>query len=215
MPSLNQIAERIAYALNDPLNIMLKENIKFSVRYWRSTFIRRDIFANGMSPELCQRIYLDLKKVDKADSCNFNLNDCEILRTVNPVPSYIRWKNDVTFKFIGTADGQISTEVEYEEVPYTCYNKFTFNILRHCIVNQYIYIFNNTKLKKIALNHPFFDPYQANALCSGCYTDDSEFPCPADMIQQIVQGIITGEFKVLNPKDEEVTIQPEKLDNED
>lgn len=204
--TLNQIAERIAFSLGDPLNNILKENIKFSIKNWRATLIRRDIQTNGLSTEFLQRIYLDLKKVDKADSCNFNLDKCHILRTVNPLPQYIRWKNDSTFKFIGTSDGGASTETEYEEIPYTCYNRFTSEVIRHSVINNYIYIFNNTKLKKIALQHAFVDPYQANILCEGCYTDDSDFPCPADMVTQIMSAILTGEFKII-PINEEVNVE--------
>lgn len=211
MATLNQIAERIAYAQNQPFNEMLKDNLKFSIRYWRATFIRRDIQANGMSDEFLQRIYVDLQKVSKADACNFDLNCTTILRTSVQIPKPIRVKNDVLFKFVGNVDGKPFTYTEFEEVPYTCYNRFTSKVIRYCYVNGYIYVFNNTLLKKLAIQTPFVDPYQANALCEGCYNDDSEFPCPEDMIQQIFQGIVNGELKVVNPTDEEVDIQEDNI----
>lgn len=210
MATLNQIAERIAFAQNQPLNIMLKENLKFSVRYWRAILIRRDIYANGMSDEFLQRIYIPLIKVDKADACNFDLDCVKVLRTAVEIPKPIRVKNDVLFKFVGTADGKPFTYTEYEEVPYTCYNKYTSKSLRYAYINGFIYVFNNTLLKQLAIQTPFVDPYQANSLCEGCFTDDSEFPCPEDMIQQIVQGIITGELRVI-PVDEEVDIQSDNI----
>lgn len=211
MASLNQIGERIAYALNDPLNYMLKENIKFSIRYWRAMLIRRDIAQNGLSDEFLQRIYLDLIKVDKADACNFNLDCVKVLRTKNKIPKPIRLKTDVLFKFLGSVDGKPFTYTEYEEIPYTCYNKFTSKSIRYTYINEYIYVFNNTLLKKIAIQTPFVDPYQANNICDDttCFNDDSEFPCPEDMIQQIVSGILSGEFKMVNPPDEEVEVAPE------
>lgn len=210
MATLNQIAERIAFAQNQPLNIMLKENLKFSIRYWRALFIRRDIFANGMSDEFLQRIYVPLIKVDKADSCNFDLECTKVLRTSTQIPKPIRVKNDILFKFVGTADGKAFTYTEYEEIPYTCYNQFTSKTIRYTYINGFIYVFNNTLLKQLAIQTPFADPYQANALCEGCYTDDSEFPCPEDMIQQIVQGIISGELRIV-PVDEEVDIQSDNI----
>lgn len=205
--TLNQIAERIAFAMNEPLNTMLNRNIKFSVRHWRSTLIRQDIQANGLSEEYLQRIEIDLVKVDKADSCNFNLDKCKILRSAKPIPQFVRWKNDVTFKYFGTVDGKAFTETAYEEVPYTCYNRFTSNVIRFTMVNQHAYIFNNTKLKKAFLQHIFVDPYEANILCEGCFTDDSYFPCPSDMVTRIMSAIITGEFKIINPVSQEVTIE--------
>lgn len=209
--TLNQIAERVAYALNEPLNQMLKENIKFSVRYWRAMLIRRDIQANGMSDEFLQRVYIPLIKVDKADACNFNLGDCKILRSENKIPKPIRVKNDVLFKFVGTVDGKSFTYTEYEEVPYTCYNRFTSKVIRYVYINEYIYIFNNDLLKQFAIQTPFVDPYKANTVCgTTCFDDNSDFPCPDDMVQQIVSGILQGEFKLMNPIDKEVEVDEDK-----
>lgn len=204
----NQIAERIAYALNEPLNVPLKENIKFSINNWRATLIRRDVQANGMSDGFLQRFYVDLQKVDKADACNFNLNCVEILRTKNPIPRPVRLKSDTLFKFVGTVDGKSFSQVEYEEVPYTCYKRFTSKDIKFCYVNEYIYIFNNTKLKKIAFQYIVADPSSINNSCTDdtCLNDDSEYPLPEDMVPQIIAAILSGEFKITNPVNEEVSI---------
>lgn len=202
--SLNKIAERIAYGLDDPFNVMLLENIKFSIKNLRATFIRRDITANNLSPEYLQRIKINLIKVDKADICNLNLDCVNVLRTETVIPQFLRWKSDVPFKFFGTLDGKSFTYTEYEEIPYTCYNRFTNNILRYSLINGYAYVFNNTLLKYAFLEHIFIDPYEANTLCTGCFDDDSPFPCPADIVEQIIQEI-WKEFRKV-PKDEEIKI---------
>lgn len=209
--TLNKIVERIAYALNEPLNIVLKENLKFSVMYWRSVLIRRDVQANGMSDTFLQRFYIDLVKVDKADSCNFDLDCTTVLRSTNTIPRPVRLKNDSLFKFVGTVDGKAFPQVEYEEVPYTCYNRFTSKTIRFCYINDYLYFFNNNKLKKVALQYVVEDPFSINNTCTTdtCFNADSEYPCPADMIQQIVTGILSGEFKILNPVNEEVQVNKE------
>lgn len=212
MLSLNEISERIAYALNEPLNYILKENIKFSVKYWRALLIRRDVATNGMSNSFLQRFYMDLIKVDKADSCNFNLDCVQVLRTKNTIPTPVRLKNDSLFKFIGTVDGKSFPEVEYEEIPYTCYNKFTSNSIRYAYINNYIYVFNNLKLKKLALQYIVEFPETINNSCTSdsCYNDDMPFPCPADLVQQIINGILSSEFKILNPNDEEINVDIDK-----
>lgn len=210
MASLNAIAEHIAYELKDPLNVVLKENIKFSIKYWRALLIRRDIAKNGLSDEFLQRFYFDLVTVDKADACNFNL-DCLILRSKFEIPTPIRLNNDILFKFVGNVDGKAWTYTEYEEVPYVAYNKFTSKEIRYTYVNRYFYIFGNTKLRKGAVQAPFADPALINTSCTTdtCYSDDVDFPIAADMLQQIVQGILTTEYKIMNPKDEEVEIDTE------
>lgn len=208
MSTKSQIAERIAYGLNDPLNIMLKENIKFSLNGWRALLIRRDVQANGMSDGFLQRFYIPLVKVDKADSCAFNLDCVKVLRSTLPIPRPVRLKSDVLFKFVGTVDGKSFVPVEYEEIPYTCYNKYTSGDIRYSYINEYLYFFNNTKLKYAALQYIVADPKSINSICteSTCYNDNSEYPLPDDLIPQIVSAILSGEFKILNPVDEEVEV---------
>lgn len=207
----NQIAERIAYALNDPHNVTLKENIKFSINYWRALLMRRDVEKNGMSDTWLQRFYIDLVKVSKADACNFDLNCVQVLRSTNPIPKPVRLKNDSLFKFIGTVDGKPMAQVEYEEVPYTCYNRFTSKDYRFAYINDYIYVFNNTKLKKLALQYAIEEPQKINLSCTSdtCYSDDLEYPCPADVVQQIIAGILSGEFRII-PVTEEVEVNAEQ-----
>jgi len=206
-----QFAERIAYALNEPLNIPLIENIKFSINAWRAMFIRRDIQANGMSDVFLQRFYVDLIKVDKADACDFELDCTTILRTKFKIPKPVRLKSDSSFKFIGNVDGKPFTQVEFEEMKYTCYNRFTSNEIRFTYINDYIYIFNNTKLKKLSLQYIIEDPYSINNICTedSCLNDESEYPMPMDMIPQIISGILSGEFKIMNPVNQEVTVNKE------
>lgn len=209
MATLNESAEHIAFELKDPLNVELKENIKFSLKYWRATLIRRDVARNGMSTEFLQRYYFDLIKVDKADACNFNL-DCQILRSKYEIPVPIRLNNDSAYKFIGDVNGKGWTETEYEEIPYVAYNKYTSKDIRVAIVNRYFYVFGNTKLRKGMTQAAWANPSLINNDCEGnCYTDDSEFPLPLDMLQQITQGILSTEYKIMNFKDNEVEINAE------
>ena len=215
MASLNQIAERIAYALNDPLNTMLRENLKFSIKYWRSMLIRRDIEKNGLSDELLQRTYIDLIKVSKADACDFGIDCTYVLRSKYKIPKPVRLKTDVLFKSLGVFDLQgnfkSATYVEPEEFRYTRFNRFTAKTLRYNYTNGYIYFFNNTLLKKAYIQTIFVDPAQINTVCDEqCYNDDMDFPCPDDMIQQIFAGIISSEFPMkTKPLSEEIDIDKE------
>lgn len=213
MATLNQISERIAYAKNDPFNIMLLENIKFSVKYWRSMLIRRDIERNGLSDEYLQKIWVDLEKVDKIDPCNPSCGI--ILRTKYRIPKPVRIKSDVLFKFVGGLDQNDDlvpfTYVEGEELRFTKFNRFTSKSVRFCYVNGYLEVYNNTFFKKMLIQTPFSDPSQVNTMCDEpCYNDDMEFPCPDDMIQQIVAGILGGELQIqAKPLDPQVKVDDE------
>lgn len=215
MATLNQISERIAYALNEPLNTMLRENIKFSIKYWRSMLIRRDVAQNGLSDELLQRVNFNLVKVDKADACDFTIGCDYILRSEFKIPKPVRLKTDNVFKFVGIFDLQGNlkpvTYTEFEEFRYTKFNRVTHNVIRYNYTNGYLYFFNNTLLKKATIQAIFADPAQANNACgTECYNDDMEFPCPDDMIQQIFAGIISSEFPMkVKPISEEVEIDKE------
>lgn len=208
MASLNEIAERIAYAKNQPLNTMLRENLKFSIKYWRAMLIRRDIERNGLSDEFLQRIYIPLTKVDKADACNFAIGCDKILRTTNKVPKPIRVKSDVLFKYVGTADGKAFTYIEYEELFYREFNRFTSRTIAYTYINEFLYFFNNNKLKQVMVQSPFSNPSEVNIACEGCYNDDMTFPIADDMIEAIVRGILSGEFATqIPPATEEVDLQ--------
>lgn len=197
MATKNQWAERIAYALGNPLDTVLKNNIKFSLDGWRAMFIRRDVFANGISDEYLQTYFIDLIKVDKADNCDFTL-DCTILRTRTRVPKPVRLKSDVLFKFVGNADGKPFTYSEFEEVNYRCSNKYTGKDIFYNYTNEFIYVFNNTKLKKLRIQAVHVNPEQI-IYCSDdpdCYNDDKNYPMPEDFFPDIMKGIMSGDFRI-------------------
>ncbi|HNQ21195.1 MAG TPA: hypothetical protein PKI46_09060, partial [Bacteroidales bacterium] len=81
--------------------------------------------------------------------------------------------------------------------------------------NDYLYVFNNTKLKWARLQHIVEYPNLINTSCtnSTCFTDDSEYPCPADLLHSIVTGIMSGEFRMINPVDTEVQVTKELPNN--
>lgn len=205
--TLNQAADRVCFALNDRFNYILRNNVKFSIKYWRAFLIRRDVAANGMSDQFLQRAYWDLEKVDKADDCAIVLG-CSLLRTSNKVPVPVRLKTDIAFKFVGDVYGNPYTYCELEELKYTLSNRFTAKAIRYTTINDYIYVHNNLKLKKLAIQAIWSDPEKINTSCSTdtCFADDQEFPCGDDLMQAIIGGIINGEFKMMNPDDEEVEV---------
>lgn len=208
--TLNQGADRIAYALGEPTNYVLKENIKFSLIYYRALFIRRDIAANGQSDEFLQSFNSPLIKVDKGDNCYYELG-CDVLRTENKIPKPIRLKTDVPFKFVGTPTGKPFAYSEFEEVQYRCANKFTANEPVFAYINEYIYVYNASKLKFLRIQEILADPRKINlcATAETCYSDDDEFPMPEDFMADIVANILSKEFRILDPKDTQVKVDVE------
>jgi len=209
MQTLNKIAQNIADSLGKPFDVLLRERIKYTVKYYRAEFIRQDIERNGISSHFLQTFTTELVKADKADTCLVNVN-CTILKTKNPIPSPVRVKGEL-FKYIGDAGyKQAYTYRQLEELQYSEYNKYTSKVKSYDYKNDYIYVFNTTKVKYITIQAVFEFPEEVNTVCSvtkECYTDDSKFPISSDMIRRITVGLLSSELRMLNISDKEVNIE--------
>lgn len=199
MASLNQIADSVSAALGDENNYSLKERIKFTVKYYRARFLRNDIEKNGLAKEYIIPIQAELILVDKLDSCYIELG-CKILRTKNRIPKPLRLKNDSLFKFAGSIDHSIIfTYTEAEELQFTKFNRFTSDVGRYWIFDYYVYVAFRKGFKWLGLDYVPLNPEEAIKLCDKeCYDDDMEFPLPEDMLVSIIQGMLKGEFAILN-----------------
>lgn len=202
MATRNEIADFIAGRLNDPLNRVLKNQIKFSVDYWRAELIRQDINKYGYSGIYTQKLVVPLQPVDSIDSCIVNLN-CTVLRTKNKVPNPIRRNSDSDYKFVGSADGKVQyRELDQELIDRLKYLKFTGNAIGFEPKNGYIYVYNAKRTKYIGITAAFDNPQSAIDYCTNsdpanCYNDDMEYPLPLDMLRVIVQGMLSGEFRII------------------
>ena len=68
-------------------------------------------------------------------------------------------------------------------------------------VKDYLYILNNKGADYVNVRGIFENPEEAAKFtdCNGlpCYTDDTPFPMPMDMVQAITQGMMGGELRLL------------------
>lgn len=203
MASLNEIVDSIAHRMGDPLNIMLRERLKFTVKAYRALFIRRNPQLSNFN--FYQKIVGELIPVDKADSCVVNV-DCIVLRSKNKIPYTVRRDYlDVPFQTIGNADfTKIFISATPGELNYVKKLADTFNEPRYIFTNQYLYVYGNTKFGYFAIRDIFGEPDKVKDDCSDvpCYTDDSEFPLSMDYVALITDQIVQGELKILNPEEE-------------
>jgi hypothetical protein len=198
--SLNKIAEREAYDLGKPLDHMLIENLKFSIRYYGATFIRQDVARNGLSPHYLPRYTTKLMLVDSADTCVLTTG-CKILRTVDKIPVPIRLNQDFDFKYVGEpGHTQGYTYTELEERFFTQFNKFTSRTTRYAYVNGYIYVFPGVRRKYLTLQYAPESLNQMSETCANsmnCFTDDDDCFLPMDMITGILRGIREDTLKMV------------------
>lgn len=208
MISLKQIADHIAGLIKQPYNIVLKEQVKFTINYYRAEFIKNTSERRTLDRKLYQSYVDDLILVDAADNCLVELG-CEILKTKRPIPDTIITTN-VGFKFLGSLGRRkhyIYTDEEL--IPKTQHNTFTSKSVRYFKKNGHVYIVGNTKLEYVEIDDLFVNPYEVKSCTGECLTDDKPYPIPADMLRAIVNGIVSGEYRLMNFDDKESKLEKE------
>lgn len=214
MSSLNSIVQEIAEAFGKHDDVVFKERIKFSVKYWRALLIKRDYERNTIDSSYYQTLCVDLSVTDLSDCCSVETG-CTGMRSDLVLPDKIRIKRPAPFSFVGT--------LKYKEIEHTprefwadalCKDWGTKGDMMYDVVNQKLTIANTTRLKKAIIKDIWFDP-ESLPICHSsdqivCY-DENEFPIPSEMITAIIDGIINQTMKIVNPNDRDVEIN--KLDN--
>lgn len=199
MASFNNIADFVADRLGKPLDAAFKEDIKFAARTWGAFLIRQDYERNGSNALYLRRFVVRLVKVDAADTCGAPV-DCLVLRSEFKIPSPVRIKSASLFEYVGSIDWNYAfTPTKAEELQYTRFNKYTSDIIRYDYINGYIYVFNAKRVTKIGIKEVPVNPAEIVDLCANggsCITDDESIPYPEDMVKTIVEGLLSGLFKI-------------------
>lgn len=207
MATINQIANNIITTLGQPYSIPLRDRIKFIIRYHAPLYIRRDSQRNLISDTYLNTYETDLIKVDRLDNCDFDLG-CDILRTENKIPTPTRFKGRLPFTYVGTLGGIKSfIYTKFYELDFTRFNEVTSNSIRYDYVNNYIYVFNNLKIKKIQLISAFTNLEDYINTCNkSCDQDNQDYPVPLDIIKLITSDILNGEIRLDSSTSKDVNI---------
>lgn len=237
MNTLNRIAENIAFKLGDQFNMTLRESIKDTVLNYRAKFIRDDTDRNFISDvHLSQVLNIEFEVVDLLTEfgANFDIVNTicsdtvsqegyRILKSKTRVPMPVRTKTSrrSPYQYLGRVTGEKSfTFTDLEQYYYIRSMRYNNSTVYYTIINDRIYIINN--LKECDINNTleianamikgiFEDPREAYSACSDKSTkiDDRVFPIPMDMLMQISNGIIRGEYPLPPAKGETVNIKPD------
>jgi len=192
MASLNKYAEQVLLAINRPYDFATHKRIKDLIKQARAERIRQSIERNGIDIHFRQVYHPKLIKVDIADSCVIDIG-CIILRTENRIANPIRYKSDVPFLFVGSADENISFTYagNARELTSATQSKFMSKSPRYMYVNGYLYLYNVTRVKQLAVEALYENPELGTDACNICYFDDMEFPISLDMINSIIKEIVS------------------------
>lgn len=206
--SLNEIAYNILDTLragrtNQSERFSL-EHIKELVKTYRALLIRRDMQRNHSRYRLFEQDLgiVSVSAVDSADDPNVTTGE-QVIRTDNQLPAPIRmdrWEGITHISCKGKFQEPIPL-LDTSRSMFQTYNKFTGDQPYACLINGYIYVFNDISIQQLNIRGVFEDPEEvfdftdSNGL--DLYDEDSPFPVPKDMVQRITQAIINTEGKTL------------------
>lgn len=208
MATLNQIIQSLADDLDQSFDFTVKEKLKHDFVNWRATFLRRDQFSNQtISENVVQSLgCIKMEKVE--DECD----DCHIWRTVKEIPMPLRLKSFsvAPFVYVGSTNkGEPFSYIRPEEAGFIKHQKYTYSMPRYTYRENRIYVYN-INAEKILVRGVFEDPRAVKAFndCDqvDCYTDDEQFPVPADMIPLIIQTMLKEQAATDNTSQEEVRV---------
>jgi len=129
-----------------------------------------------ISDQSYQSLCIDLVQGFFHNCCDIKIPlDCTILKSTSPLPKLLvsRWGNFIKTM---TLDGTIISESNITSNDYSQYS-ITNKILKDgwFIHDNYLYILNNTKLKKVLVNGLWDDPSAIAGL--NCTNNNSDTPC--------------------------------------
>lgn len=239
MTTLNQIAENIAFKLNDQFNATLKESIKDTLINYRAKLLRDDLDRNFISlGHFGQTVIVPFEVVSLLDAFQVNL-DCisaicgdvelqskyQVLKSKNKLPLPLRRKNVRSFySYLGRADGSKNfTYVELDAFPYIKTLPYNSRTIYYTFVDGYLYIINNLdscdinntlSLCKVRIRDIFENPRDLyNPCIDGTrFVDDSIFPVSRDMLVNMSNAIVKGEYPLVPKDGQQINIKPDDND---
>jgi len=212
--SLNDLVHMLADRCGHTFDIPVQEELKVILNVKRAYYIRQLLEREpNRRKYYLTDISVELERVDKAE-CPVEV-DCTVLRTTATIPTPLSTSYTM-FDFVGTPDrfegfSYVTPDQLTYIIPYG--SKYTQDNPRYFYVNNYIYIYNEDDLEYINIRAVWTDTTQLSGFrCDDnetpCYTDDTQWDIPEDLIKIVLQDTIDKELKLFLPKelDTEVTV---------
>lgn len=191
MATLKQLAYQVAGIFERNDDFIFIERVKQLIKDERSMLIHREIDKYGVNELYIQPYDADLVLVNASETVGFT-SSRQFLRTVNKIPTPIRFQSDVPFYYVGSLDGLVPFRyTKGHSVGFTKFLKYIGLNIEYYWENNYIYISNNIKLEKIRVKAPYNSlDVSATAGQGICYEEDMEFPLSGDQINTVIAGVV-------------------------
>lgn len=199
MATFNELAVLIAEPLGRALDVPFREQLKERIKYWRGKLMRDTLNRNPKDRAFfTQSITIPMEEASAVD-CGIPL-DCKLMRSKTKLPALVR-ANNILFDFVGSVDhGNVFKLVKRHELPFFLKAKYQPLVTTYyAYENGYILLPHNRLMEHVTVEAIFADPEEAvEAACGGesgsCSFEDTEYPMPPDLAQQIVQYILQVDF---------------------
>jgi len=200
--NFDQIAYNIAAAIGLEKNYAVLQRVKFTFNYYRELLIRREMERNaGVSAALVQVIpKTELHKVPVTGSDVDTTIFGELWRTASIIPRPVRLKYREGFHYVGSIDRKTPyTEINSFELAWVHHFKYTAKLPRFFYQEGHLYVINATP-EAIRIEAIFADPTRVPG-----FSEDN-YPVTGDIVKYITEGLVKGEFEVLNNEDGRIKI---------
>lgn len=205
MATLQQIAQTYADSVNKPFDDMFIERIKFSIKYWRATLIRREFERTAADRTLKQSFLKSVEDPHPTDDCF--IQGCNV-KVVKDVPRPINIKGNPEFTYVGDRDRltppfqpSTSTEIRlWKKTP------FHPGLRNYRYVNNDVYLYGSETQKHILFEGYMEDPYKAmeECLASNECIDEAvdDFFISSHMLEAIYRGLANGTMRMITEQQE-------------
>lgn len=209
--TLNEMVSILSDRVGKPFNVPLQEELKTIITYKRINYMQQLLEKHPDQRRFFnQQFTVPLEKVSAdAPVCGITTSkECPIMKTKCEVPQPIRGSYTL-FDYVG--EGDFSKSYGYaqpEFIDIMKYNTYTSKHPRWFFVDKHIYVYKNLTTKFVGIRGVFEDPFQINNCCDGkqCFTDDTAFPAPQDIINAIMRDILNVELRNQFPNFGEVLV---------
>lgn len=193
MPTLNKLVSEVAHELNRPYDYILHSRIRELLIAQRSELVHREIDKYGINEIYIQGYQIDeFELVNASEIVGINSSK-QLLRSVNKIPTPIRYQTDDPFLFMGSADHRITFRyVKPFMTDFISNLRYIGNGITYSYVYGYIYILNNIKIKKALVEAPYnsLDIVNEESDLGICYLDDMEFPIAGDLVRALIISVV-------------------------
>jgi len=204
--SLNQITTIIAGHLDREFDEPFKRMLGPVVDAWRSTLLGRSLDKHPEQRAIYRQTLFVPMEMASNVSCNVSVPLCKVAKSKMELPVPLRSGN-FTFDYVGSIDGQNPFQLA---APGTLYYLSAGKYSRHSYFYEYtngrIEVRQNKHLPMIRVDGVFDRPmdvmqWNCQQTGNGCDWWDLPYPATGDLVQMIIQYILTVDYNRPNVPD--------------